>query len=712
MNRRGERALLGQLRGSRSLDAGSRPKIRRQRNSRPTRWERGEFVAVDGEGFSEGEPFARVIGAEGRLYRGRAHFYAYLAASDGSSVYAPRGRLRMLTCLRFLCELVERNPWAVLVAFGASYDVTQMLAHDLTQGQVAELLAGRWLTIEGGGFVYRIEYRPRKCLTVQRWRTGEWRFAVDQLGRRRSTPHLTARLWDVWGFFQGSFAEVMRKWLPGDPDYEFVKRMKGDRSIFERAELAEIKRYNAAELRCLVKIMGKVRAAIDDLGLKINRWDGAGAIAAAMMRKHRVKDHKGDLPNDVFAAARCAYSGGHIEACKVGRHAGPVHHYDVNSAYPDQFRRLPSLAAGRWRRDQGYVSDEGAAAYAVVRLDFAFTEGLPFYPLFHRDDDGTIIYPPRGRGWYWRPEAEAAQAFAERFGGRCDAIEAWSFIPATEARPFGWVEDYYAARQAYIEEARAAGTESGPEKVLKLGYNSLYGKTAQQLGWSRRDGELTLPPYFQLDWAGYVTSGCRAKLMMAAMQKPAAVIAFATDGLFTTEPLDLDCPKTKDLGAWEYKRHTGITVVMPGVYWLHDGAATEHHSRGFDKEKMAEAAFVWEAWRQRLRTVPVTLRRLIGMGTAARSEEFWALRGCFVETTRHLGLDGDNSKRYALDLARCAPHRGLVATQARDHDIPNLLDLEPPESAPYPIAWLDDVPAAQLAGELEEEWEAIDAELA
>lgn len=198
--------------------------------------------------------------------------------------------------------------------------------------------------------------------------------------------------------------------------------------------------------------------------------------------------------------------------------------------------------------------------------------------------------------------------------------------------------------------------------------------------------------------------------MEAAIQKPHAIIGFATDGLFSTEPLDLDCPDEKVLGAWEYQQHDGITMVMPGVYWLHDGETTTHYSRGFDKREMSSADFVHLAWERRQPDVKVELERLIGLGSACASKDYWTMRGAFAKSTRTLCLDGDNSKRYPINLTFDRPHLGLVDTAPRDHFMPNLLGI--PESAPYPISWLDGGLRSDPDGEAADDMETLDAELA
>lgn len=200
-------------------------------------------------------------------------------------------------------------------------------------------------------------------------------------------------------------------------------------------------------------------------------------------------------------------------------------------------------------------------------------------------------------------------------------------------------------------------------------------------------------------------------MMLAAIQKPRSVIMFATDGLFTTEPLDLDAPKEKTLGAWEAKVHDGITVVMPGVYWLHDGDKVKHYSRGFDKKDMSDCAFVHQAWRERRENVGVKLTRLIGIGSACASKEYWKLRGCFAESRRMLCLDGENSKRYGIDYAAGArPWERLEPLVVRDHELPNILGV--PESAPYPISWLDGTTPVRDDTDMIELLEEDDATLA
>lgn len=682
---------------------------------------KAEFVAVDGEGFTEG-PFIETPVSDGNVYRWRRHYYAMLKASDGSEINAPQGRLETVDCLEFLLNIKRRNPNAVLVCFGGSYDVCQMVAHDLTRDQLCALFGDprmpkedrpkrQYLDITYGDTDYRLDVRPRKSFTISAWPKGSPK-SVMRKGKWHKTPCETVTLWDVWGFFQGSFVRLLKDWLPHDHRAKMITEMKAKRQDFQRKEWHTIRAYTDAELDCLVKVMDDLREALQELGLTLMRWDGAGAVAGAMMRKHRVKDHMQQSPPAVFEAARCAYSGGHIEMCQVGKHNGTVYHYDINSAYPSVFADLPSLKSGAWVHGDTANPPPG---FTLVRVRWRFRDGLPFYPLFYRQSDGSIIYPRDGEGWYWFPEYYQAHEYARDWGAeQFEIVEWWHMKPATDDKPFSWVRDYYARRQQLVAISKATGVPNGEQMIIKLGLNSLYGKTAQQVGFTIGEDGVKPPSYFQLEWAGYVTAGCRAKLMEAARQNPLAIIAFATDGLFSTAPLDLHCPDEKVLGAWEAQTHTGITAVMPGVYWLHDDDKVTHYSRGFDKEQMSSDAAVIEGWHKGFNIMRVSLSRLIGVTTALTSDALWPMRGTFAQSDRTLSLAGNNSKRLPINVKAGKPHTRLVPTRPRDRWQRSALDaLEGvPLSEPYPIAWLDDVAPIDETGEREEELEMQDADLA
>ena len=57
--------------------------------------------------------------------------------------------------------------------------------------------------------------------------------------------------------------------------------------------------------------------------------------------------------------------------------------------------------------------------------------------------------------------------------------------------------------------------------------------------------------------------------MEAALTKPDAIVAFATDGIYTTEPLDVNIPEEKMLGEWEMQKGDKGAFIQSGVYTVH-----------------------------------------------------------------------------------------------------------------------------------------------
>jgi hypothetical protein len=125
-----------------------------------------------------------------------------------------------------------------------------------------------------------------------------------------------------------------------------------------------------------------------------------------------------------------------------------------------------------------------------------------------------------------------------------------------------------------------------------LGLNSLYGKLAQQIGWDAGP-PLRLPPFHCLEWAGYVTSHCRAQVYQAAMTAPDDIIAFETDAVFSRVPLDV--PIGDRLGEWDETKYQSLTYLKSGMYWgtTTDGKSVEK-TRGINRGSIDRETAIYE----------------------------------------------------------------------------------------------------------------------
>lgn len=601
------------------------------------RWESRRVVAWDGEGAN--------------LEDG-THIYNLLSNSLGSMVSNQSG-LTTKSCLEFLIR--HNDPKAIHCIYGGSYDVNMMLV-DLSIEQVNNLWT-TGTTYYGG---YCLYYTPRKKFTVQKL----YRKSSGKIGK------VTITLWDVIGYFQCTFVKACRNWGVGDSELlDEIERMKFERSVFTPERMDEIVDYNKKECDLLVLLMEALFESLDEAGVKLMRYDGAGSIAAALLKTHKVKDHKGEINEEVYRWSQVAYSGGRIEPPKVGSEICNIERDDINSAYPSSSLLLPSYQGAYWVKEDDWDGND----YSMVHIRYHFKEEAPFYPFWYRQHDGSILYPQWGEGIYYGTELRYP---LNRFPDDIEILGAVNCRLANDYKPFSFNTDTYAVRLMY----KAAGSMAA--ESLKLGMNSEYGKTAQQVGGS--DG--SPPTYHQLLWAGQITAGTRALMYQTAMQDPSNIVAFATDAIITKGQLNV--PVGKALGEWTRDTFDGITLVQAGVYWLLKDGNWSDKYRGFDKGSLRRDHIV-NTWKLGYDSYAATLSRFVGMGSALASSDFHSNWRTWPVATRELSLTPAGKRVPSIDhlywdhLCDTMPATNLN------------LDVM---SKPYPVAWMhwDSGSAAEL----------------
>ena len=218
-----------------------------------------------------------------------------------------------------------------------------------------------------------------------------------------------------------------------------------------------------------------------------------------------------------------------------------------------------------------------------------------------------------------------------------------------------------------------------------------------------------------MEWAGFVTAGCRAQLMDAALRNPDAILSFATDGIFSKADLGLEISHTKELGCWELQKHSDFVLAMAGVYWyLNEGDKWTNYSRGFNKDTlMLTPHAVLDVWRsawakEENPTLSVPTTRVVGLGSALASDNLWKMRGYFATSVRDLSLNGGSIKRNRirrrerphLKWAKNYPQQNTVFETVFDKSmLSDVARLEEFMSRPYPIQWIDDGARAETTPE-------------
>lgn len=521
-------------------------------------------------------------------------------------------------CLELIMDTEREDPNVIHVGFSFGYDV-EMILRDVDLRRLAilhEKGAMYWRR-------YRIEYKR-----------GKW----FQVTKKFGTEKVTARIYDVWGFFQSSFLAAVKDNLGEIPELAAIEAGKSGRSLFTYDELDNfIIPYCQAECRITVQMMTTLRERLYAADLKILQWHGPGAIASFAYTQRKVApymDH--DIPEPVNRAAQYAYAGGRFELFKVGRHVGNVYRYDIRSAYPSAIVELPGLADGVWTHVTN-PDPTKLARFGVYRIEYADPNvfGTRPQPFYYRDPRYAIHFPNAVQGWYWTPEAE----FVQHLKGKARILEGWEFSE-NGSRPFAWVDEVYETRAQWKREGNAS------QMALKLLLNSLYGKMAQRVGWEQSG---KAPKWHQLEWAGYVTSRTRAKLYLAMLQahKKGALIGVETDGIFTSAPLTLD--EGPHLGQWEADTFDGMAYLQSGFYFLQNGEKWTAKYRGFDKGSVSESSAIdvlnnWQPWNDEPGRILGTTTRFSTMGVYLRSKAGDADRNVWETTPRELVI-GETGKR-------------------------------------------------------------------
>lgn len=544
------------------------------------------------------EPSREFVGYDGEGWDGK---YTLLANSLGEYIANPDG-LSTTECLEFLVGKYDQPMYRVW--FGFSYDVNNIL-RDLSDDEMNLILRGRSVIYNG----YRVSYKAGKVLTVNGY-----------------------NFYDVFGFFQTSFLNVVRTMLGPDRVTESLREGKQGRGSFDTWDMEKIIKYNEEELALLVEIMEKLKRAFLAIDVDLRQWYGPGAVAKYWFKKHNVLPIEKHTSGSIMAL-NDAYYGGRFEQVVLGK-VKNVYEYDIHSAYPSVMVDMPNFRS--WRHVHDFADDP----YSIWHVTFDLRDNQrlapkystspkphSFLPLPVRARDGTICFPMVGKGWYWYPEIKVLLDYFP--DAKLTVHE--GYRANTEGRPFAWVKEYY----DYRRQLKAEGNLS--QYCIKVGLNSLYGKTAQRSSKS---------PYFSLAWAGYITASARAKLARAAYEADSEhILGFATDALFSDKPLNL--PLSDELGDWEESHFKSAIFFQSGIYRLEtfDGTIEDRY-RGAPNRRGIDT--IIDQLQKHPNKYPVVrIRRFISNALAINAKDVYGpLRLKFVDVAQKLALDATYKRHY------------------------------------------------------------------
>lgn len=593
------------------------------------------FVAWDGEGIT-------ILGRKARPARNGKpavpevpshHVYTLFGNSLGARVTGTD--LTWRECFPLLME----SPVAHHVIYSGTYDVVMML-RDQPKLVMRRILSGQ-PTYVGQ---YRIQFRKSKMLRI-----------TDRATKKTRT------LFDVFTFFGGSFVKACREYLGESLLLDEIAAMKLQRNTFTANRQGEVEAYMSQELSTLVDLMSTLRERLASVDIHPAMWHGPGAVASTVLKRHGVKEHKGDYSDEFRRVAEGAYYGGRFEQFQRGTYEGLVYQYDIRSAYPSSMRLLPSLANATWKHHHG--TPDRIEPYGLYHINGRTEHSYGYLP--HRRGSG-IYYPQWAQGWYWGVECNDEMAIDQyyRFSTKVGAEQ-----------PFRFVGEMY--------DQRASLKQAGqPEQLaLKLALNSLYGKLAQSKGAQRNDKttEWKLPAFHEVVWAGLITAITRRTISDGLHSvSPDSIIATETDSIFSLEPLPLDMGP--GLGQWDLEMLEGIKYIQSGVSLVKKQGVWTYKTRGFTPPVKGSEVEVWSDFLSQGDKGILKLNQT-RFGTDVRQQHF----GEWYETIHKLSLcDNPDMKRRHSWCGQC--EKGLTYADCL-HPMQICSNLVERESDPYQFVW-------------------------
>jgi hypothetical protein len=571
--------------------------------------------------------------------------YALFGNSDRDEICRPH--IPTAECLDLLIDHKRRHPNTIDVWFGGDYDVSMILWQLPRRNMAALHEYGK--TVWGE---YRLEHIPHKWFKV---RHGE----------------ISVTLFDIHSFFDSGYYDALVSWEIGTPEQRAaIKEGKAGRADFIWLDIGPIREYFRLELQLMPLLCDRLRSVFADAGYVPRSWHGPGALARMALRRHGVYDAMAQSPSAVSDAARSAFAGGRFELKWAGHFHGKIYNYDIHSAYPYFATMLPNLARGTWRSTLRY--EPGKFGVYRIRYEATHPDSFRLYPLFRRLPNAGVAWPYRVTGWYWAPEAELVKDDPD-----ATIEEGWVFDEDNELdRPFAWLAEYYHRRRLLKQSGSAA------EYTFKLIINAVYGQLAQRVGWDRKNGKP--PRTHQIEWAGFITSACRAALYKAATSAGDKLISIDTDGLYSLTPIEsLDIGG--NLGQWEATEYDDGVFWQSGVYCLKQGDDwIKARARGIPKGTYSAEDLI-----SRVKTrEPLAIKKNKFLGYRQADNGQWEKRNTWIEDRPELVFGGTGKRSHIGRFGRCNSecHDDIHALGALQYVYGPEGD---PSSKPHYLPWLD-----------------------
>lgn len=375
-------------------------------------------------------------------------------------------------------------------------------------------------------------------------------------------------IYDIYYFYRKPLRAVVKQWLDKDiPALE--KSLDDDFALFEGYEIQQLKKYSDVECKFVAQVATELNKSLLKEGITLSRWFGASSVTSWLLSNSKAKKsfhnyrHSRQLPPELTRASKQAFYGGRIEQFKLGK-VEKVNVYDINSAYAYATTYLPVM-----KRKPSFATEFKPTPFSLWYLEYDFRGTDCYYGLLpHRENKSFTRYKVKGKGFYWMPEiaylmANYPECIEVKYGYYLD------YVPAPFTKSIRWLYDLRLELKA---------NNNPLENVIKLALATIYGKFCQHNGKGY---------YYNLFYAGYITSFVRAMLMQATRGVENETVSFQTDAIHTTATLPVTV--NDQLGEYKQSNYQYGIYLDNGIYGLfNNDVRVKTKSRGirnFDFDK-------------------------------------------------------------------------------------------------------------------------------
>lgn len=400
---------------------------------------------------------------------------------------------------------------------------------------------------------YKLELANGKLLTI-----------------KRNKKSIT--IYDIFGFFKPSSLRQSVYQFLGETQPLLDRQSFDALDFFDgETDIDKLKSHASFEVGYVQRLATALHVKLSEHEINLSRWHGASALSSYILSKAKARKqfhnyrHRRQLSPELHLALRQSIFGGRAEQFKIGT-VYDVNVYDINSAYAYATTQLPVML------HKPILTDEWqSTSFSFWFCEYDFTSVQPYFGyLPNREMSSFTKYKLRGSGYFWQPEI----MFVMQHFPQCIKIGRGYVLEADRAEFTQAIENLYNLR-LYLQQQKEP-----LEKVLKLALSSIYGKFCQHNGKGY---------YYNLFYAGYITSVARAQLLHATKDNEKDTVCFQTDAIHTTRHLPVNIDNT--LGHFKHTNYHKITYLDNGVYQCYDraGNVLKTKTRGFRRFDFAQA---------------------------------------------------------------------------------------------------------------------------